>query len=284
MTDPWFRFFPSDWTAGVSGLSSAERGVYITLISIMYDHAAPIERDDARLSRQCGLPKAGFVRALAGLTATGKIILVEGRLFNSRVKIELTERENRKLTATEAARSSWQKRKENQSSENASALQEQCNRNATHARVSQPQPQPDIFRDANASLVPPPDGGSTPSVVSISKRLSKAESDQSLLDRISDRWNAWASSHGSPRVERLTTRRGIQCRRRIADLMQHGHETPEAAFDWLLTKCNESFFARGSPSKPLEFDQLMREEFMTRMVENAFQFKPNSGGQRRWAS
>jgi hypothetical protein len=106
------------------------------------------------------------------------------------------------------------------------------------------------------------------------KRIERAESDQALLDRITDRWNAWAQRHGSPQVAHLTDRRAVHCRRRIADLMQHGHETPEGAFDWLLRKCDTSFYARGSPRKPLEFDQLMREDFMARMVENAFEFHP----------
>ena len=73
--DPWFRFFPSDWLSGVSGLSAAERGVYVTLLAIMYDHGGPVVRDDSRLSRQCGLPKTGFIRALDGLIAIGKITI-----------------------------------------------------------------------------------------------------------------------------------------------------------------------------------------------------------------
>jgi uncharacterized protein YdaU (DUF1376 family) len=141
--DPWFRFFPSDWMSGVSGLSAAERGVYVSLLALMYDRNGPLVRDDGRLSRQCGLPKAGFVRALDGLIATGKIIFEEGCLFNLRAKSELTERENRKLTATSSAHSRWQKSKQNQTSSDANAVLEQCGTDATRARVPQPQPQSD---------------------------------------------------------------------------------------------------------------------------------------------
>lgn len=140
--DPWFRFFPSDWISGVSGLSAAERGVYVTLLAIMYDHGAPVFRDDARLSRQCGLPKAGFVRALDGLIKTGKIIFENGCLFNFRVKTELTERENRKLTSSDAAKSRWEKHKKKQDSTDENALSGQCDHNATRAPLPQPQPQP----------------------------------------------------------------------------------------------------------------------------------------------
>ena len=72
MSDPWFRFFPSDWIAGVSGLSAAERGVYVTLLAIIYDHGSSIIRDDARLARMCGLPTWPFTRALDALIKAEK--------------------------------------------------------------------------------------------------------------------------------------------------------------------------------------------------------------------
>lgn len=133
--DPWFKFFPSDWIAGVSGLSAAERGVYVTLLAVMYDRGGPIPRDDARLARMCGLPKVGFSRAVEALLEVGKLVEESGLLFNERAKKQLTERENRTLTAKEAAQSRWEKSKENQSSKNADALQEQCEPNATRARI-----------------------------------------------------------------------------------------------------------------------------------------------------
>ena len=143
MKAPWFPFFTADWIVGVTSLSAAERGVYVSLLALMYDRNGPLVRDDGRLSRQCGLPKAGFVRALDGLIATGKIIFEEGCLFNLRAKSELTERENRKLTATSSAHSRWQKSKQNQTSSDANAVLEQCGTDATRARVPQPQPQPE---------------------------------------------------------------------------------------------------------------------------------------------
>lgn len=103
MSDPWFKFYPSDFLSGTATLSAAERGVYITLLAKMYDHSGPIERDDGRLARLCGLPKAGFVRILEGLISAGKIIIDGGGLFNSRAKSELTERENRISSARAAA-------------------------------------------------------------------------------------------------------------------------------------------------------------------------------------
>ena len=48
---PWFKFYTSEWISGVGTLSAAERGVYVTLLAMMYDKEAPIDRDDTRLAR-----------------------------------------------------------------------------------------------------------------------------------------------------------------------------------------------------------------------------------------
>lgn len=151
--EPWFRFFPSDWLSGVSGLTAAERGVYMTLLAMMYDHGEAIERNDGRLSRQCGLPKVGFVRALDGLISTGKILVEEGRLTNSRVKNELSERENRTRTASNNAQSRWQKPQQNQHTKDATALPTQCEPDASRAPVPQPQPQPEKKEEGKPSSI-----------------------------------------------------------------------------------------------------------------------------------
>jgi len=124
--DVWFKFYASDWVAGVSCLSASERGVYITLLAIMYDNGGPIVRDDARLARQCGLPKAGFSKCLEALISFGKITIEDGQLFNKRAKNELTEREfqkqNRAAVAQENANARWKKTKEKQEPKNANRI------------------------------------------------------------------------------------------------------------------------------------------------------------------
>jgi hypothetical protein len=116
-----------------------------------------------------------------------------------------------------------------------------------------------------------------------SKALIRAEGNQALLDRITGLWNAWAVQHGSPQVQGLTKARGVHCRRRIADLMEFGPKTPEEAFKFLLTKCDQSFFAHGASRAPLKFNQLMREDFMIEMIEDGFIYrKPN--GEKKWSN
>lgn len=106
-----------------------------------------------------------------------------------------------------------------------------------------------------------------------STSVERSESDEALLDRISDLWNNWAVKHGSPMVRFLTASRGAHCRRRVADLVQATGLEADAAFQSLLAKCNESFFVKGAPRKPLGFDQLMQESFMVRMMENEFAWR-----------
>jgi uncharacterized protein YdaU (DUF1376 family) len=107
------------------------------------------------------------------------------------------------------------------------------------------------------------------------KALARVEGDQKLLDRITDCWNAWAASHGSPQVRYLTGQRSIHCRRRINDLLCGASiEEAETVFSRLLTACEQSFFVRGNPRSPLKFDQLMNEGFMVKMMEGAFTYVP----------
>jgi len=83
------QFCPADWLSGCHTLTAAERGVYITLIMMMYDRASPLTEDEGRLARACGLPAAGFSRALNALVDQGKIQRIEGGLFNARVGREI---------------------------------------------------------------------------------------------------------------------------------------------------------------------------------------------------
>jgi len=101
----------------------------------------------------------------------------------------------------------------------------------------------------------------------------RSEADEALLDRISDLWNDWAARRGSPSVRFLTVSRAAHCRRRVADLVQATGLQAEQAFQALLAKCDESFFVKGTPRKPLGFDQLLQESFMVRMMEGEFAWR-----------
>lgn len=150
---PFIKFYPSDFLAGTSGLSPAERGVYITLLCLIYEADGDIRRDDARLSRRCGAPKAAFKRILDALVAQGKIMEAEGMLSNNRARKAIVDRKNRTQNATHAAHQKWsaqrQKSQENQWQDDAGAMPPQCVGDASQ------KPEPDIKTEAKASVKKP---------------------------------------------------------------------------------------------------------------------------------
>lgn len=52
---PFIKFFPGDFLDGTSGLTPADRRVYITLLCLMWEGEGPITMDEGRLARRLGL-------------------------------------------------------------------------------------------------------------------------------------------------------------------------------------------------------------------------------------
>lgn len=140
---PFVKFYPSDFLAGTSGLSPSERGVYMTLLCLIYENDGAIVRDDTRLARRCGAPKAAFARILRCLVAEEKITERNGFLMNNRAEKAIVDRQNRLQNATHAAHSRWgaqsKKKQQNQSGENAGAMRAQCVGDA----IPEPEPEPE---------------------------------------------------------------------------------------------------------------------------------------------
>jgi len=160
MSDPWFKFYASDWLAGTRGLTAAETGIYVTLIAMMYERGDSIPRDDARLSRLCGCPKASFSRALNALIDEGKITEADSCLSNSRVEKERQCRAEKSQKARDSALKKWsaheEKAKQKQRRGDADAEQNRCELDANQI----PEARSQINEDTNVSLslVPTDDG------------------------------------------------------------------------------------------------------------------------------
>ena len=156
MSDPWFKFYASDWLAGTRGLTAAETGVYVTLIAMMYERGEDIPRDDVRLSRLCGCPKASFTRSLNALIAETKITEKDGGLSNDRVEKERQCRAEKSQKASVSASKRWasqaDKSEPNQQKPDANAVNSQCDLDANQI----PEPEPDK-RDTNVSTKKPAD-------------------------------------------------------------------------------------------------------------------------------
>ena len=133
-SDPWVKFYPSDWLSGTRGLTMAEAGLYITLIAMMYERAVPIDMEPGRLARLCGSSPAAFKRALEALIDQQKIIQTEAGLWSKRVEKELKLRSQRADLASKSARARWEKPQQKQTSSNADASKTQCESDATRSQ------------------------------------------------------------------------------------------------------------------------------------------------------
>lgn len=118
---PWHKKYHGDWLGGVAGLSAAERGIYETLLCLMYDAAGPILRDDGRLARKCGCPPMPFRRALEVLVREGKITQDGDMLSNPRVEKEIAIAQKKSVAMKKNGALGLEKKKENQYSNLANA-------------------------------------------------------------------------------------------------------------------------------------------------------------------
>ena len=85
MSAVWFKCFPSDFLNGMANLDADERGVYTSLIFMMYDERGSVVDDPRALARRCGVSTRRFNVIREKLIEGGKIQEKEGRLFNKRV-------------------------------------------------------------------------------------------------------------------------------------------------------------------------------------------------------
>lgn len=103
VADPWVKFYPSDWLAGTSGLTAAERGVYITIVCLIYETGGPVRLDLTRLARRCGVPAGSFRRILDSLMDQGKLVQTPDGITNKRAEDVMQDRENRITKAQSGA-------------------------------------------------------------------------------------------------------------------------------------------------------------------------------------
>lgn len=181
---PWIKFFASDWLGGTSGLTAAERGVYITILALIYENNGPIPHDENRLSRRCGITKGAFVKVLKGLLDEGKLILADGRLSNRRAEVELKERQNRSEKASQSANERWskagKKSEQDQGPGNANASAKQCLDDANQ------KPEPELEGD----------GANAPSRRAAKKAALPAKSRMTPDWPLSDEGRDFARAHG----------------------------------------------------------------------------------------
>lgn len=165
---PWFKFYIADWLVGTRGLEMATIGVYITLLTMMYEKEAPLSEDTGKLARYLGARKPTIEKAIRLLIADGKIVQTKHGLWNDRVQKEIENRKQRSSIAKNNASARWEKIEENQQPENASAMQQPCKTNA----ISESESESDIRgQNKGDSISPRP-------VKSKAAKVDDAEFDQ----------------------------------------------------------------------------------------------------------
>lgn len=86
---PYYRRYPEDALNGMADLSPAQRGVYNTLLDLIYAAGGEIEDNDQRLASRNNCSTRFFRKTKDELVALGKIWIVDGRIGNGRSAKEL---------------------------------------------------------------------------------------------------------------------------------------------------------------------------------------------------
>ncbi|WP_208438210.1 DUF1376 domain-containing protein [Bartonella taylorii] len=88
---PWIRFHLYDWISGTNGMTSEQRGVYITLLVCMYEKKEPFKTDFQTLARVCYCSQKKFATIVEYLMRNNKLVETDNGLWNTRVEEELND-------------------------------------------------------------------------------------------------------------------------------------------------------------------------------------------------
>ncbi len=88
---PWVRFYLYDWISGTNGMTSEQRGVYITLLVCMYEKKEPLKTDFQTLARVCHCSQKKFAAIVEYLMRNDKLVETDNGLWNTRVEEELKD-------------------------------------------------------------------------------------------------------------------------------------------------------------------------------------------------
>lgn len=114
---PWFKCFPQDLLNGMAGMPADERGIYISVLCLIYREGGPI-RDDAReMAYNTGCTMRAWTKFRAALILHGKlfVVAVNGRehLMNERCQAELEAAKTRSGKNSESGSIGGKKTAEN---------------------------------------------------------------------------------------------------------------------------------------------------------------------------
>ena len=140
---PYIPFYTSDFLAGTSGMTAASKGVYITLLCLIYEAEAPLPQSWDTLARRCGCTLPAFKKAVEALQDDGKISVTGAGIWSDKCQKHIAQRRERQSSAKAAAKKRWEKIQENQRPTDKAALPTQCQ--------PEPEPEPDKKEDTKVS-------------------------------------------------------------------------------------------------------------------------------------
>lgn len=197
---PYIPFYTSDFLGGTSGMTAATKGVYITLLSLMYEAEGPLTQAWDTLARRSGCTLPAFKKAVETLVDDGKVEVADAGIWSVKCEKHIAQRRERSNSAKAAAEKRWEKIKEKQCRADANEIRSQC----------QPEPEPEKKEE--------PKGSSK-------KRGSRLPDDWHLPKA----WGEWAVSEG---MDEFSVRREAD---RFADYWHSVPGSKGVKRDWLPT-------------------------------------------------
>jgi uncharacterized protein YdaU (DUF1376 family) len=95
---------------GMRGLSPEERGIYTTVLDLIYDHDGAVDDDEGFITYWCECDASAWQRVRRRLLALGKLYAVNGTLRNARADREVAEALQKRAMAQAAGRASGRAR------------------------------------------------------------------------------------------------------------------------------------------------------------------------------
>ncbi len=105
----WYKRFPEDALAGMMSLNPEQRGIYNTILDLIYLYADELPDDDRFIIGWCHCDLRRYRRVKAELISAGKLFTDGGYLRNGRASAGVLEALARGVTATYAAHEKWRK-------------------------------------------------------------------------------------------------------------------------------------------------------------------------------
>lgn len=104
MSLKYIKFPTSQFIAETSGMTSTQKGVYITLLCIVSEQERPLTQSCGSLARRCGCSVPAFKKALEALKREGILHIADGEIWISGCKNHINLIQKQKDSAAPSAK------------------------------------------------------------------------------------------------------------------------------------------------------------------------------------